>query len=109
VAGELPQMRGIGQPRPGACLDLDRKQAAAGFDHEVDFLAACRSPVTELGALEPGIAPCEQVFKDEVLEMRAAGLLQRYTVAWGGALRSPPRPASRAGARRAPPRPGEAT
>src|SRR5207249_4033605 len=55
-------------------LDLDRDEVAAGLDDEVHLLARRRSPVEDLGALDPRVPPAQQVVQHEVFEVSAGGL-----------------------------------
>ena len=54
-------------------LDLDREQAVAHFQDEVDLFPTGGAPVAHLRVIGTGGAPREQITQDEVLEVGTAG------------------------------------
>lgn len=63
-------MDGIAESRPSGSFDLYGQELPALLDHEIYFLAAGGSPVSDLGTLEAGVSPYQQIVQDNVLKVR---------------------------------------
>ena len=72
---EGEQAGGVGQPRPGRRLHLDRDRSLPDLDDEIDLLTGDGSPGVEIDPLLTRIPPGQEIVEDDILEMRSTGLV----------------------------------